>query len=99
MLSRQGTQELGQEDQIDEISSRHCEAVGTECRESPNLTRFHRLAQEPYHGVGTSCRTASPIFARRSSSDLPEGEKFTSRLCLETTYLVTAAVKSAFLSR
>src|SRR6266404_3692085 len=68
MLSRQGTQELGQEDQIDEISSRHWEAVGTECRESPNLTRFCRLAQQPYHDFGAT-------LARHADHDAPKIRK------------------------
>src|SRR5260370_16153135 len=68
MLSRQGTQELGQEDQIDEISSRHWEAVGTECRESPNLTRFCRLAQQPYHDLGAT-------LARHAHHDAPKIRK------------------------
>src|SRR5216684_7434667 len=68
MLSRQGTDELGQEDQIDEVSTRHCEAVGTECRESSNVTRFYRLVQEAYHHFATS-------LPRQADDDAPKVRK------------------------
>src|ERR1700730_17356940 len=39
MVSRQGTQQLGQEDQIDEISGRHGEAVGCPIARSNECAR------------------------------------------------------------
>src|SRR6266849_5419874 len=68
MLSPQGTQQLGQQDQIDEISGRHRETVVTECRESLNLTRFCRLSQQPYHDLGAT-------LADHSDHDAPKIRK------------------------